>query len=891
MKKIHSLCLTILALASCQHEELAPRAEAEVSGPTYSAVTEVYVPATKTVLGTDMSSFWTEGDCIAIFNGRPSVDMYQVEDACAGSSDGIFNIVEAGAETQSNLTVNIGIYPYQEGLTCGISEITDGAPSAYRIGGFSFPASQDYVSGSFAEDSYAMAAITSGVDDHALSFLNLGGALKLQLTGTALVKSLTLTGNAGEKIAGSAYAYVYPGGKAPSVTMAYDAVTSVVLDCGDGVQLNASEPTVFMFSLPPTDFEEGFTVVMESVEGGIGTLSTTAPNSVGRSKILRMPVAEAKIAEPLENRAYVDEYGINRGRGVLIDGVVWAPVNCGYRPAVTIDRGYPYGKMYQWGRSYGDGFTSSHDNTVATKVAGGSVAISDAADGVFYTMAEGNNMSNWFSDTEYSAIWDGGSSDSPVKSEYDPCPDGWRVPTRKEMLSLTANKSGWSTVSSQNGYWFSGSTSYGEDVPAIFFPAVGWIDNKGYGQSRGSMGRYWTSTVSASGSINYLSMNSSSSSVPLTGTVYGCAVRCVADAGFYGNTEDGIVEVTGISLDQTALEMYEGETYSLKATLIPLEASPEFIIWSSSDEEVAYVDQYGNIYTYVPGDAVITVSSGSVSASCTVTVVEYTEPLADYEDEYGFNHGTGVRIDGVVWAPVNCGFLEPSDSDKGYPYGKVYQWGRPDGFGYSSTYDSTVPEIMEGPVEEEYEFGSYDQVAYWWWYRDDGQDYYDYSNTFISTDSSDSEWFTLPDWEGEEYFEMGYFWNWGSSDEPEKTDTDPCPDGWRLPTFSELESLSRHHSPMSVVDGQKGIWYSGSTEYADGVDAVFLPSGGFLNYMGDPVMRTQCGRYWCSDLSPSLSTTSLYFMAYTNSSGEYVEQSVFGGCRTVNACTVRCVQE
>ena len=47
---------------------------------------------------------------------------------------------------------------------------------------------------------------------------------------------------------------------------------------------------------------------------------------------------------------YIDEYGVNHGKGVNIDGVIWAPVDCGYH-AVN----YPYGKLYQWGRKYGQG--------------------------------------------------------------------------------------------------------------------------------------------------------------------------------------------------------------------------------------------------------------------------------------------------------------------------------------------------------------------------------------------------------------------------------------------------------------------------------------------------------------------------------------------------------
>ena len=48
---------------------------------------------------------------------------------------------------------------------------------------------------------------------------------------------------------------------------------------------------------------------------------------------------------------YVDEYGVNHGPGIKIGIHVWAPVNCGYHAT-----DYKYGKMYQWGRKYGQGF-------------------------------------------------------------------------------------------------------------------------------------------------------------------------------------------------------------------------------------------------------------------------------------------------------------------------------------------------------------------------------------------------------------------------------------------------------------------------------------------------------------------------------------------------------
>ena len=55
-------------------------------------------------------------------------------------------------------------------------------------------------------------------------------------------------------------------------------------------------------------------------------------------------------------------------------------------------------------------------------------------------------------------------------------------------------------------------------------------------------------------------------------------------------------------------------------------------------------------------------------------VKEYTAERhpqeVDYIDEYGINHGPGVKIGETVWAPVNCGYHAED-----FKYGKLYQWG------------------------------------------------------------------------------------------------------------------------------------------------------------------------------------------------------------------------
>jgi sporulation protein YlmC with PRC-barrel domain len=146
---------------------------------------------------------------------------------------------------------------------------------------------------------------------------------------------------------------------------------------------------------------------------------------------------------------YVDEYGINHGQGIEIDGVVWAPVNCGYHAT-----DFKYGKLYQWGRKYGQGYSGSiydingknvgevSDASVPTMEEGGISVITGnhkSKANIFYTSFNNDNA-DWV-DPQDGKLWNSGSGTKPVKTEYDPCPSGWRVPTSTELDELIENYS------------------------------------------------------------------------------------------------------------------------------------------------------------------------------------------------------------------------------------------------------------------------------------------------------------------------------------------------------------------------------------------------------------------------------------------------------------------
>ena len=79
------------------------------------------------------------------------------------------------------------------------------------------------------------------------------------------------------------------------------------------------------------------------------------------------------------------------------------------------------------------------------------------------------------------------------------------------------------------------------------------------------------------------------------------------------------VPATGVTLDKTTLSLTEGESATLTATVEPENATDKAIVWTSSDNAVATVEN-GVVTAVKAGTATITAACGSAKAECTVTV-------------------------------------------------------------------------------------------------------------------------------------------------------------------------------------------------------------------------------------------------------------------------------
>lgn len=277
--KMASALMVALTLVGCQEE----CSEVQNDESNYFAFVEAFENNTRTSLGYEGSVIWSNEDRIAVFEGEGEGKAYQIMDSYYGKNYGEFSLVE-GLVTEGMSEViesTIAVYPFNETLA-----VTSALENQYEITGIVFPSEQKYVSGSFSDEAFPMVALCQEGNKR-ISFKNIGGVLRVNLVGDYAVSKITLTGNSDELISGSAHVTLKSDGS-PSVEMSQDALESVTLLCDPAVQLSPNESTSFYISIPPTVFENGFTVDIVDEENKYVVKKTTRTHYVNRTTILSM---------------------------------------------------------------------------------------------------------------------------------------------------------------------------------------------------------------------------------------------------------------------------------------------------------------------------------------------------------------------------------------------------------------------------------------------------------------------------------------------------------------------------------------------------------------------------------------------------------------------------
>ena len=111
-----------------------------------------------------------------------------------------------------------------------------------------------------------------------------------------------------------------------------------------------------------------------------------------------------------------------------------------------------------------------------------------------------------------------------------------------------------------------------------------------------------------------------------------------------------------LTLDVTEASLAPDETLTLSATLLPEDATNPTLTWTSSDEKVATVDEYGVVTAVADGEATITVSTtdgSGLSATCVVTVETKEAPASGAQqlktgDTFTYTNANGIEKTYIV---------------------------------------------------------------------------------------------------------------------------------------------------------------------------------------------------------------------------------------------------
>ena len=268
--RILGLCaLAVFAFTSCNKEkETELTFKASITQPTNTS---------KTHIGANDSLVWDNGNTIKVFNANGVEGDFTTTDS---------NVPEA--------TFN-GTLPQT-------STYTAFYPSAAVNGQavtLSLNANQNYVDSNFGNDTYPMAAAGTLENDIVrFQFHSPASVLRLLLKSdnNCTVKSITMIGGANDKLAGD---IVYNSFTAPESYSFSNTTNTVVLDCGNGVQLAANEETHFNIVVLSGTMSIGTRFEVRDMNGNIiKTLTTTRPNTLTAEHILIMPVMEISYELP-----------------------------------------------------------------------------------------------------------------------------------------------------------------------------------------------------------------------------------------------------------------------------------------------------------------------------------------------------------------------------------------------------------------------------------------------------------------------------------------------------------------------------------------------------------------------------------------------------------------
>ena len=825
----------VLNMSSCIKEEPVPEL---VDDGSIIFLCEDSKPATKTTLK-GLQTEWVEGsDQVGLFSPQASVAI--------GGSPGVVNepltALSSGVRSQFSGSVywNTGdhdfysYYPYVAGtppytavpVSLPAGQTQSSGNDSSHIGSLDFLVARPYTAkypgsdGTPASVSLRYNHLFSIIEFQIIRSSGLGVISKVKLSGKV---PLAFDGgfiDLSQATPQDGTNYVINSISSPSNSVTVSLTTAIT-----PTNNYSTTPKVYMVILPGVHSGElsvGFEV------GGVfyEISKLNAAFERGKKYIIQVDAANATLA-------------LIKGsdlKPVTINGITWAPVNAGYSDATK------YGLYYQWHRKYGQGANTTETPSLEIGQGPVQVTIGNLYENRNTFFKNGSPPYDWC--VPQQEFWN-------MADRYNPCPEGWRVPTESELSDLITSGDGSTWVNAGTlgvdglpGRWF-GEDHSNPDLRAnngMFLPASGTLSYAtGSIDSRGGFGQYASSRNTGNPRVLLFSQSTNPYLTTQPGA-RGLSVRCVKNS----------TQLLPIIFTEDPFEVIHN---SVKVSAI------------IEDEGSTPITEKGIVYaiTVKPTTSKSKVIAGSGPDNFTVTLTGLVSNTIYYLRSYainsnGISYGTelqirttpdwgglqAVTIDKVTWAPVNAGY------DQNHFHGLLYQWGRKYGQGYNSDETPSLGFITSPGTNSE-----------------------------VANPSNKDKFYKIDTTPFDSFKDQGSSWSQNSS-------YNPCPDGWIVPTIEDFNKLIGSGSTWvsSGINGLPGRWF-GEDHATVREKSVFLPFSGYRNVSdGNPLLRNSFGYYWTTTTRTTYGAyVSDYFALSKTTLGVVTNQ--FRGM----GYSVRCIQK
>ena len=508
-----------------------------------------------------------------------------------------------------------------------------------------------------------------------------------------------------------------------SVTMGSDGKPAWSSLPGEGktyVTLKAPEGTTlqanqyYYIAFLPQTFSNGFTFSFHKESGEFGQFKYSSSKDFERSKWY-----------PLNNK----DSGTNVTYSSIIDmgnGLKFANMNIGETTA------NPAGDLFAWGET---------------------------------TTKSEYSWDNYFWGTSSSALTKYTTRDhkTVLDPEDDPatviCGEDWRTPTKAEWDALVGDGSG-ITYSDATGSFIKVTSSNGNHITLY--------------SVYGGVSYYWSSDHPLRNQPQSISLKIANNDRE-TSTTTTTRDRYL---GSYIRPIYVRVPVTAITLDQTSLVIFAGQSVTLTPNITPSSATKKNVRWESDNTNVATVDENGVVTAVAPGTATITATTvdGGFPATCDVTV---------YQEAVWMGNG--------YWATTNLGADQPEENGDMYAWGETetkssYTW---------ANYKWMMNAKSDGKYITKYQFPDGNTEALW------------YENGVFMGDG----WSLLR-----------------SSDDVAKQNLGGL---WHIPSRTQWEWL-RDNCDWTYDSQKQGYWVTSRASGYEG-NKIFLPANDSESYWTDTV--------------------------------------------------------